>query len=78
MKEFGQIKHYMCLVYAVTMNMLKNRILPKLLSVPFLNSKGRLRFISRYDLLLQILGTEDSPARAALPIGSHSSSYEAP
>lgn len=23
MKEFGQIKHYMCLVYAVTMNMLK-------------------------------------------------------
>lgn len=65
----------MCLVYTVKMNMLKEQNLTQAVSVHFLNSEGRLRFIIRYDLILQILGTEDSPTRAALPIGSHLSSY---
>lgn len=68
----------MCLVYTVKINMLKEQNLTQAALVHFLNSEGRLRFISMYDLILQIMGTEDSPARAALSIGSHLSSYEAP
>lgn len=60
------------------MNMLKEPNFTQAASVHFLNSENKLRFISRYDLILQILGTEDSPDRAALTIRSHLRGYETP
>lgn len=72
------IVRYLCLFYTVTVDTLKEQNLTQAASVHFLDSEGGLRCICRHDLILQILGTEDSPARAPLPIGSRLGSYKAP
>lgn len=75
-KHSGESK--LCLVHTITMNMLKEHNLTQAASGHFLDSESGLRCKCRHDLILQILGTEDSQARTTLPIGSRLSSYKVP